>query len=105
MAILTPQSFLNEPILRERGFRLVTRDPKLLFALDLEDKKYKYSTIYLTQHDYVSYNCRIYYYTAFRINTYVKKNITDVAFYDEFELRNIRNLHNFLQYLKEMAGF
>jgi hypothetical protein len=104
MTTLNPRSFLNEPILLEHGFRLVTKDPKHIFAYDIEAKPYKYSTIYLTQHDYVAYNRRIYYYTAFRINSYAKRP-TDVAFYDEFELRNVRNLHNFLLYLKEMAGF
>jgi hypothetical protein len=104
MNIITPRSFLNETILYEHGFRLVTRQPKLLFAFDIENKKYKHSTIYLTQHEEVVYNRMIYTYTAFRINSYANKH-TDVAFYDEYELRNVRNLQNFLTYLKEMAGF
>lgn len=104
MNIITPQSLLRKSILLERGFRLVTTDPYPLYALDIERKQYKSSTIYLTEHEYVAYNCRLFYYTAFRINTYVKHPV-DVVFYDDYELRNVHNLNQFHQYLKQMAGF
>lgn len=103
MIPITPRSFLCEPILLDLGFRLIGKDP-ILFAKDIESKQHKTSTIYLKQDSSVVYNRVIYTYTAFRINSYSKRN-TEVAYYDEFELRSVNDLNKFLRYLNTMAGF
>jgi hypothetical protein len=103
MISITPLSSLCRPVLLQLGFRLVC-DQTGLLGLDIEDKEHKTSSLYLVEHSEKVGWSRKYLYSAFRINSFSKRD-TEVAYYDNLSLYTVKDLNKFLRYLNSMAGF